>query len=202
VLQGCGWWGELRTARYAIAFLAALLISSLIAVSASNSKLGIGTDGFPTGQSTPEGAATDLARAFMSGDADWVRRVCVRRYGTGQSLAEYTKYLEGVSAHLSRARLTQTTDDAQKILKVFAARRLSKNGPASYGYAMFEFQDLMFVDVKVLLRSGATHLKRTLVIKDRDGKWYAHPMPDVSPLLSDGLYDESASVKLATGGGK
>jgi hypothetical protein len=192
----------LRAARYAIAFLAALLISSLIAVSASKSNLRVGTDGFPTGQSAPEGAATDLARAFMTDDADWLRRVCLRPYGAGQSLAEYTKYLDGVSAHLSRARLTPTPDDPQKILKVFAARRLSKNGPASYGYAMFEFQDLMFVDVEVLLRSGATHLKRTLVIKDRDGKWYAHPMPDVSPLLCDGLYNESASVQLATADSK
>jgi hypothetical protein len=32
-----------------------------------------------------------------------------------------------------------------------------------------------------------------MVIKDKDGKWYVHPMPGVSPLLSTGLNDESAS---------
>jgi hypothetical protein len=49
-----------------------------------------------------------------------------------------------------------------------------------------------------VLQSGNEHLRRTMVIKDRDGKWYAHPLPDVSPLLSDGLYDETASVQKFT----
>ena len=87
-------------------------------------------------------------------------------------------------------------DDPRKITKVFAARHLTKNGPASYGYAAFDFQEVMFVDVEVLLRNGSKLLRRTMVIKDRDGKWYTHPVPDVSPLLSYGLYDESASVHL------
>jgi len=81
---------------------------------------------------------------------------------------------------------------------VFAARHLSKEGPASYGYASFDFQDVMLVDIEVMLQSGASHLRRTMVIKDRDGKWYVHPVPDVSPLLSDGLCDERTSVQLFT----
>lgn len=137
----------------------------------------------------------------MRGDAGWFRRVCIQPYSGGESRTAYIKYLDGASGHLTREKLTQSPDDPQKILKVFAARHLSKSGPASYGYATFDFQDLMFVDVDVLLRSGATHLKRTLVIKDRDGKWYAHPMPDVSPLLSEGLYAESPSAQLAAASG-
>jgi len=54
----------------------------------------------------------------------------------------------------------------------------------------------MFVDVEVLLRNGNKLLRRTIVIKDRDGKWYTLPVPDVSPLLSAGVYEESASVRL------
>ena len=77
-----------------------------------------------------------------------------------------------------------------------AARHLSKNGPVSYGYASFAFDDVMFVDVEVLLGNGKQLLRRTMAIKDRDGKWYVHPVPDVSPLLSSGLYDETASVQL------
>jgi hypothetical protein len=46
---------------------------------------------------------------------------------------------------------------------VFAARHLSKNGPASYGYAGFGFQDIMFVDVGVFLYSGERSMMRTLV---------------------------------------
>jgi hypothetical protein len=37
-------------------------------------------------------------------------------------------------------------------------------------------------------------MNRTLVIKDRDGKWYVHPNPSASPLLSEGLKEEKASV--------
>ncbi|MEQ1752014.1 MAG: hypothetical protein ABL974_21515, partial [Prosthecobacter sp.] len=77
--------------------------------------------------------------------------------------------------------------------KVFAARSLSKNGPASYGYASFSFQEVKFVDVGVFLHGDKRALNRTMVIKDKDGKWYVHPMPDVSPLLSAGLNDEAAS---------
>jgi hypothetical protein len=56
----------------------------------------------------------------------------------------------------------------------------------------------MFVDVEVVLQSGDRHLRTAMVIKDRVGRWYAHPVPHVSPLLSDGLYDENASVQLFT----
>jgi hypothetical protein len=160
--------------------------------------LRIAADGFPTGPATPEGAASDLARAFMMRDAAWFRSICIRPYGGGQAGAEYIEYLDGVSDHLKQERGSQSPDDPKKIATVFAARHLSKNGPASYGYAIFDFQDVMFVDVEVVLQSGKRHLRRTMVIKDRDGKWYAHPVPDVSPLLSYGLYDESASVQLFT----
>jgi hypothetical protein len=37
-------------------------------------------------------------------------------------------------------------------------------------------------------------MNRTLVIKDRDGKWYVHPAPSTSPLLSEGLNEEKESV--------
>ena len=72
---------------------------------------------------------------------------------------------------------------------------LSKSGPASYGYASFDFQDVMFVDVGVFLEDDKPSLNRTLVIKDRDGLWYVHPMPDASPLLDMGLNDESRSER-------
>src|SRR6266850_1776949 len=73
-------------------------------------------------------------------------------------------------------------------------RLFSKSGPASFGYAAFGFEDIMFVDIGVYLHSGERALNRTLVIKDKDGKWYVHPDPTASPLLSDGLNEEKASV--------
>lgn len=55
-------------------------------------------------------------------------------------------------------------------------------------------EDIMFVDIGVYLYNGERAKNRTLVIKDRDGKWYVDPDPSASPLLSDGLNEESASV--------
>jgi hypothetical protein len=175
-----------------------LLVSSLVGSSAAKPRLRVAADGFPTGQDTPEGAASDLARAFAARDAVGFRNTCIRPYGGGQARAEYTQYLNGVSDHLKQEKGNPSPDEPKKIARVFAARHLSKNGPSSYGYAGFDFQDVMFVDVEVVLQSGNRHLRRTMVIKDRDGKWYAHPVPDVSPLLSYGLYDENASVQLFT----
>ena len=178
--------------------LAMLLVSFLVSGSEARRKLRVSGDGFPTGQATPEGAASDLARTFMTRDAAWFRRVCIRPYGAGKSRADYSEYLAGVSENLKRENGNPSPDDPKKILKVFAARHLSRNGPATTGYALFDFQEVMFVDVEVLLYSGSSHLRRTMVIEDRDGSWYVHPVPDVSPLLSYGLYDESESIQLFT----
>jgi hypothetical protein len=186
----------LRVARYIAGSLLLFLMLSIVATSALKSS--VSADGFPTGQVTPEGVASDLARAFANGDAALFQKICIPPYGSGPSRAEYIHDLDGVSQHLRNEGLGPSPDDPRKILRVFAARHLSKNGPASYGYATFDFQDLMFVDVEVELRSGPKHRKRTLVINDHDGRWYAHPMPDVSPLLSVGLYHESASTRLYT----
>ena len=77
--------------------------------------------------------------------------------------------------------------------EVYAVRHLTKSGPASYGYATFNLRDVAFVDVAVLLDNGAKSLTRTLVVQQANGKWYVHPLPEASPLLSDGLNDETAS---------
>jgi hypothetical protein len=174
------------------------LVCFLIGNAAAKPRLKAATDGFPTGQDTPEGAASDLARVFVTRDAARFRSICIRPYGAGKARADYTGYLDAAADHLKREEETPSPDDPKKIVNVFAARHLSKNGPVSYGYAAFDFQEVMFVDVEVVLHSDNRHIRRTMVIKDRDGKWYAHPVPDVSPLLSYGLYDESASVLLFT----
>jgi hypothetical protein len=175
--------------------LVALLACCTFSSSEAKPRLKVAPDGFPTGQATPEGTASDLARAFMKRDVTLFRSVCIRPYGKGRARTEYPKYLDGVSDHLKQQKESLALDDPKEISKVFAARHLSRNGPASYGYAGFDFQDVMFVDVEVMLNSGSKHLRRTLVIKDRDQKWYVQPVPDVDPLLSYGLYDEKPSVQ-------
>lgn len=164
---------------------------------ASNPEITLTADGFPSGQESPEGAAADLGRAFINKDAKAFEEVCIRPYGGGRARQEYEQFLKDVasSIRVEKERTTSSPEGPRAIGKVFAARHLSTNGPASYGYAAFGFQDLVFVDVGVHLHNGARAINRTLVIQDRDGKWYAHPAPNVSPLLSQGLNDESPSTK-------
>ena len=64
---------------------------------------------------------------------------------------------------------------------------------------VFNFHDVMFVDVAVELHNGKSYLNRTLVVKTADGNWYVHPCPQTHPLLSAGLNDESDSESEFTG---
>lgn len=156
----------------------------------------LATDGFPSGHESPEGAATDFGRAFINKDAKAFVDTCIRPYGGGESRQEYEQFLKDVTSNIraEKERTTPSPEGPRAIGKVFAARHLSASGPASYGYAAFGFQDLVFVDVGAYLHNGAQIMNRTLAIKDRDGKWYVHPAPSVSPLLSQGLNNESPST--------
>ena len=158
-------------------------------------ELKVAADGFPGGHETPEGAACDLARAFINRDETLFQKICLRPYATDKGPPEYAEFLkstaEGIKAEAGRKE--EPARGPKAIGKVFAARHLTKKGPASYGHSAFDFKDVMFVDVGVMLHGDKRALNRTLVVKDSDGKWYVHPLPAVSPLLSDGLNDEEAS---------
>jgi hypothetical protein len=180
-----------------LAVVLAVAFYGAAADSLEKPKLKVRADGLPYGHETPEGVACDLARAFIQRDATLFTNTCIRLYGGGKGPAAYAEFLksttEGILAEA--ARTNAPPRGPKEIAKLFAARHLSRSGPTSYGYAGFGFQDIMFVDVEVILHGGKRALHRTLVIKDKDGKWYVHPAPDVSPLLSAGLNDESASEK-------
>src|SRR5579864_5624239 len=90
--------------------LIVLVLSSFLATAVAKPKLRVASDGFPTGQSTPEGAASDLARAFITRDAERFRSVCVRPWGAGQARTDYSAYLDGVVQHL-RAKESPSSDD-------------------------------------------------------------------------------------------
>jgi len=156
----------------------------------------VSADGFPSGNATPEGAACDLARAFIKTDAELFKKSCIEPFGGGENRKAYEEFLKNVAASMEvEAKKDAPSPGGPKTLaKLFAARHLSKNGPASAGYAMHDFQDIMFVDVGVELVSGKKSLNRTLVIKKKDGKWYAHPAPHTASLLSVGLNDEDPST--------
>jgi hypothetical protein len=176
-----------------------MLVSLTIAIQAADQPakpaIKVSVDGLPSGHDTPEGAACDLARAFIKHDSLLFTNTCIRLYAGGKGPAEYAAFLKATVDSMKKEGERQEGDPRgpKSIGKVFAARHLSKGGPSSYGYASFGFKDIMFVDVGVLLHGDKRVLNRTMVIKDKDGKWYVHPMPGVSPLLSEGLNDEDAS---------
>ena len=177
-----------------------LIGSGLICLAANSSAkpiLKVAADGFPSGHSTPEGAACDLARAFISHDTVLFTNTCVRIFSGGKSGADYAAFLKNAIAGMraEAARKTPSPDSPRSIGKVFAARHLSRTAPVTYGRTTFKFQDIMFVDVGVFLHNNGHALFRTLVIKDSNGRWYAHPAPGLAPSLSTGLNDEPKSKR-------
>jgi hypothetical protein len=81
-------------------------------------------------------------------DENLFSRTCVRPYAGGKGPEAYAKFLrETVQSIEQEATKKEPSPQGPKsIVKVLAARHLSKSGPASYGDATFGFQDIMFVD--------------------------------------------------------
>ncbi len=161
---------------------------------AATATITLADDTFPTGHDTPEGVACDMARAFIARDASKFLDVCIKPdIFHGQSGKAYREFLqekvEGIRIEAARSEPSPLGPKAIGIC--FAARHLSMSGPASDGYASYDFQDVMFVDVGNHLYNGERRLVRTLVIRDRNGMWYTHPAPGIHPLLSMGLNQES-----------
>ncbi len=175
-----------------------IIASCALAADISKPRIKVADDGFPAGHETSEGVACDLARAFIKRDTTLFTNTCIRLYAGRKGPEDYAKFLQSTIESMKKeaTKKEPSPGGPKSIGKVFAARHLSRNGPASYGYASFDFQDVMFVDVGVVLHNGERSLNRTLVIKDKDGKWYAHPLPNAgSGLLGDGLNGESASER-------
>ena len=158
--------------------------------------LGADKDGFPAGGDTPEGAACDLARAFIRDDAALFLATCVEPHGSPGDRLAYHKFLEGVVVQMKMdpAGRAPSPEAPRSIAKCFAARHFSKPGAAAYGSTL-GFEDVMFVDVSARLQNGETQLCRTLVVKTKEGKWVVDPQPEQTPLLSEGLDDEPPSTQ-------
>lgn len=189
---------------YTRLLMAALVICTILPLLSGASvkqtakpKLRVAADGLPSGHDTPEGVACDLARSFISRDEKLFSSTSIRLYGGGTGREAYANFLQSTveSIKAEAAKKEPSPQGPKSIGKVFAARHLSKSGPVSYGYAAFGFEGIMFVDIGVYLNNGERAINRTLVIKDRDGKWYVHPDPSASPSLCDGLNEEKASVE-------
>src|SRR5262245_50322269 len=117
--------------RYAIALGTLLaVVSPTVAIAQSKPTIRIAGDGFPTGRETPEGAAADLARAFIAKDAEAFKRVSIRVYSKGQSAQDYEAFLKSVMSDIAseKARTVPSPTGPRAIGKVFAVRQLSRNG--------------------------------------------------------------------------
>jgi hypothetical protein len=185
---------HLRTITLSICILATMFCMAS-ADQAVKPKLKVALDGFPSGHDTPEGAACDLARAFIKRDASLFTSACIQPSGSGKSRDDYEAFLKTTTESIKQeaTKAEPSPGGPKAIGKVFAARHPTMNGPASTGYAVFGYLDVMFVDVGVFLQNGGRVLNRTLVIKDGNGKWYVDPDPAADPLLSMGLNKESPS---------
>ncbi len=179
-------------------FLAAAIIWWAVAAGtfAAEPVVVVAKDGFPTGTDSPEGAACDLARAFIHDDPTLFLATCIAPFGNPEARMARHQFLQAVVVQmkLEPTGTPPSPDRPKSIAKCFAARHLSQDGPASYGAAAFGFQDVMFVDVCALLQNAETRLCRTLVVKNKQGKWVVDPQPESSPLLSAGLDDETPST--------
>jgi hypothetical protein len=177
----------------------ATLLSSATIVSAVPSKpvIEVGADGFPGGHKTPEGAAADLARAFIRNDQKLFRSTCMSPFQGGEARKEYVKFLDDTAKTIAQQKKAPTPSPygPKSITEVYAARHLSSDGPASYGYSVFGFRDVEFVDVSVTLRNGQTAMNRTFVIETPKGNWFVDPIPTASPNLSMGLNQETPSTQ-------
>jgi hypothetical protein len=182
------------------ACLTLFLCSMPLLAQSTKPKINVASDGFPAGRNMPEGAASDLARSYIRNDVQLFAETCIGVYAHGQAATQYDEFMRSTITKLQQAAkqrmagIAPSQDSPKRIRRVFAARHLTGNGPASYGYAAFNFQDVMFVDVLIEGHSGKTALTRTLVIQEPDGNWYAHPAPYLDPLLSHHLQEESASL--------
>jgi hypothetical protein len=152
-------------------------------------------DGLPAGHATPEGAACDLARAFMTSDVALFKSTCIKPFGAGNLRRDYSAFLQQTSAAMAREAKSATPNPTRPktVGKLWASRPLSHSGPASEGYALYNFKDIRFVDVGVFLYNGERSITRTMVIQDANGQWFVFPTPDLAPTLSYGLNQEPDS---------
>ncbi len=154
----------------------------------------IGVPGFPAGASTPEGAACDLARAFMEPSRLLLDETCLRL----DRNTEYAGFISQMGEQLEsmQGQSMEQFGGPKLISKLYRARELSATGPSSYGFAVLNLQAVRFVDVETELWDGSVYVNRTLVAQLATGEWRAMPRPDLAPLLSAGLNAESDSTDL------
>ncbi len=149
----------------------------------------------PTGQKTPEGVACDAIMAYAHADSKaWLATFVRPIYGEERN-KEYEEFKKEMAANTDKNK-NDKAFKPPRIVKCYKAREFTMNGPGSMAYAVDLFTGNMFVDMVVETAPGETQGVRYHVMKDKDGKWYFEPRPDLCPLFSMGLNDEKKSKDL------
>ena len=149
----------------------------------------------PTGHNTPEGVACDAVMAYINRDSkSWLATLVRPIYGD-EGNKQYAEFKKQMAEAADKAKADKSFKPP-RIVKCHRARQFSIHGPASAAYAIADFTDNMFVDVIVETAPGETKRLRYHVLKDKDDKWYFEPRPDLCPLFSAGLNEESDSTEV------
>ena len=152
------------------------------------------TDGFPTGHQSPEGIACDAVRAYIKSDHKlWLSTLVPPIYGP-EGNKEYKRF-KSYMIKLKKANKNDPEFPEIQIVKCYKARQFSANGPASAAYALGGFHGNMFVDIILSIDGEKFQRLRYHVMMNKSRRWYFEPRPDLCPLFSMGLNDESESTE-------
>jgi len=146
----------------------------------------------PSGQATAEGVACDMAKAFINADKELWETI-VMKADNGY----YSEFIKNMSTEMDKQKILDPDKRSgpKKIQICYKMGKLSKNGPNSYAFAVFNYDEIGFVDVGVLGTNDKQIMNRTFVYRSKD-KWFALPRPDLFPLLTMGLNGEQRPAEV------
>lgn len=148
----------------------------------------IAADGFPTGSTSPEGAACDAARALVERDGEMLREASIDAFGSEHQKAAYERALTEAADTLEDEAVAP-----EGIVRVFDARLPTMAAPRAEMYARYGVLDVRFVDV-VLDYGEEERVARTLVARTPEKGWGVVVEPGIYPEISEGLAQESESL--------
>lgn len=137
--------------------------------------------------STPEAAAEELFRSYITLDAERFRRACARPFGDGRTRDQYARFIEGAAAELRRARGDGEPPAGAPvgIVGVHGARELPATYRSPAAYDLLGKHGLRLVAVDAVLDGRGVQTSRVLVVQDATGRWGALPRPELFALHLD-----------------
>ncbi|MEM9644542.1 MAG: hypothetical protein AAF989_06080 [Planctomycetota bacterium] len=192
--------------------LAVSALGCLVFAHASTAVAGDANDSIPSSHGSPEGAAVDLVRAFMTRDFHAFDEARTKSFCEGRTdpFNFYVRFRNNTTFFSMGESLKETDFPSRllKICRVYSAQPLKTKEQLSVASAfpVSGYIDPTLVDVVVEDRLGNELLHRTIVVKSKSsGLWYARPRLIGHELLSELLLQlpksESVSWRIGEGSG-